>query len=129
MEIISFLENKASENDQFITNGTIDDLVVPTDLSTIDDKAAYQMSLRPLRYRDKDTNYIYLQKKMVEWFFFNCHNFKNMINIAISNTTVMESQWFVGLKTGGSIAVFSNMEESLLMDSSIMNFLPIQWLV
>jgi hypothetical protein len=39
MVIISFLENKAAENDQFITNGTIHDLVVPIDLSTVYDKA------------------------------------------------------------------------------------------
>ena len=66
--IISFLEKKASENNQFITNGTIDDLVVHIDLTTVDDKAAYQMSVRPLRYREKDINYINLQKKMVELF-------------------------------------------------------------
>jgi len=67
--IITFLEEKASENDQFITNGTIDDLVVPIDLTKVDDKAAYQMSLRPLRYREKDIKYINLQKKMLELFF------------------------------------------------------------
>jgi hypothetical protein len=49
MAIISFLEMKATENDQFITNGMIHDLVVPIDLSTVDDKAAYQMIIRPLR--------------------------------------------------------------------------------
>lgn len=70
MAIISFLEN------QFITNRTIDDLVVPVDLSTVDDKAAYQMSARPLRYRDKDINYINLQKKMVELFFADPHYFQ-----------------------------------------------------
>lgn len=37
--IIAFLEEMASENDQFITNGTIDDLVVPIDLKRVDDKA------------------------------------------------------------------------------------------
>ncbi len=76
MAIISFLEKKADENDQIITNGTIDDLVVPIDLSTVDDKAAYQMSARPLRYRDKDINYINLQKKMVELFFADPHYFQ-----------------------------------------------------
>ena len=73
--IISFLEKKASENNQFITNGTIDDLVVHIDLTTVDDKAAYQMSVRPLRYREKDINYINLQKKMVELFFADPHYF------------------------------------------------------
>ena len=76
MVIISFLENKAAENDQFITNGTIHDLVVPIDLSTVDDKAAYQMSIRPLRYREKHIEYINLQKKMVELFFADPHYFQ-----------------------------------------------------
>jgi len=71
--LIAFLEETASENDQFITNGTIDDLVVPIDFTRGDDKAAYQMSIRPpcrpLRYREKDLNYINLQKKMLEPFF------------------------------------------------------------
>jgi hypothetical protein len=49
--IIAFLEETASENDQVITNGTIDDLVVPIDFTRVDDKAAYQMSIRPLKYR------------------------------------------------------------------------------
>ena len=67
--IIEFLEITASENDEFITNGTIDDLVVPIDFTRVDDKAAYQMSVRPLRYRTKDLIYINLQKKMLELFF------------------------------------------------------------
>jgi len=67
--IIEFLEITVSENDEFITNSTIDDLVVPIDFTRVDDKAAYQMSVRPLRYRTKDLNYIYFQKKMLELFF------------------------------------------------------------
>jgi hypothetical protein len=67
--IIEFLEITVSENDEFITNCTIDDLVVPIDFTRVDDKAAYQMSVRPLRYRTKDLNYIYFQKKMLELFF------------------------------------------------------------
>ena len=67
--IIEFLEITVSENDEFITNSTIDDLVVPIDFTRVDDKAAYQMSVRPLRYRTKDLIYINLQKKMLELFF------------------------------------------------------------
>jgi len=74
MQSFPFSKKKACENNQ-LTNGTIDDLVVHIDLTTIDDKAAYQMRVRPLRYREKVINYISLQKKMVELVFADPHYF------------------------------------------------------
>jgi hypothetical protein len=75
MQSFPFSKKKASENNQFITNGTIDDLVVHIDLTTVDDIAASQMSVMPLKYREKNINYINLQKKMVELFFADPHYF------------------------------------------------------